>query len=181
MSQLDLFSASKPAKREDTAVFSPCRTWRFSLHRVLGGDDRVCAFIGANPSVANEIKNDHTIAKDVGFATRWGCGRLIKVNCAAYVATDPDDMYAAAERGIDVTGGAENDAAIRAAVVAVRDTSGLLVLTSGNIIALGRLDQVLAIVRAERVTPWCLGINGNGTPKHNARIGYETPLVEYRR
>lgn len=182
MSQLDLdlSRSPKPAHREDTAVFSPCGTYRYSLTRELGGE-RVCAFCGANPSVATAVKNDQTVSKDVGFATRWGCGRLVKVNAHAYIAQEPEDMYAAAKAGVDVIG-PDNDAAIRAAVIAVRETNGLFVLASGNIIAIERVDQVLAIVReVGGVTPWCLGTNKNGTPGHELYLSYETPLVEYRR
>lgn len=182
MSQLDLFntllSASVP--REDTAVFSSCGTFRFSLTRELGGD-RACVFLGANPSKANATENDPTIRKDIGYAERWGCGRLIKVNVAAYVATDPDDMYAAAKAGIDVYGGADNDRAILESIIAVRESRGLFVVASGNIIPLERLYPVIARIEAEGVTPWCLGTNQNHTPKHELYLGWETPLQEYKR
>ncbi len=184
MSQLDLLDAivnvKPPVQREDSAVFSACGTWRFSLTRELGGE-RVCAFLGANPSTATKIKNDQTISKDVGFATRWECGRLIKVNVAAYVDRNPDGMFAAEKAGIDVYGGAENERAIREAIAAVRETDGLFVVASGNIIPLEKLYPVIGWIEEGGVTPWCLGMNQTGTPKHPLYLSYKTPLQEYKR
>lgn len=45
-----------------------------------------------NPSDAGEEKDDPTIRKIVGFARRWGYGRVVAVNLCPVVATHPKDL-----------------------------------------------------------------------------------------
>ena len=74
------------------AEFSPCRTWRYALWRLW--DDRLpkVAFVGLNPSTADETANDPTIRRCIDFAKRWEYGGLYMLNIFAYRATDPRDM-----------------------------------------------------------------------------------------
>ena len=59
-------------------IFSPCRTWRYTLERVWAppegyrGAREVAAFIGLNPSTADEVKNDPTVTRCINYARRWG-------------------------------------------------------------------------------------------------------------
>ncbi len=161
----------------DDAWFSEDGVYRFALTRELGGD-RTAVFAGCNPSTADAFVPDPTITKDVGFATRWGMGRIVKVNANAYKATDPDDMHAAAKAGIDVVGPG-NDRAIALAVAAARETDGVVVLGCGNHISMARIRQVVEIVQAGGMMPMCLWINKNGTPKHELYIKYEQPLIPF--
>lgn len=77
------------------AAFSPCRTWRYALWRIWDADLPRCAFIGLNPSTADEKADDPTIRKCIGFATRWGFGGVKMLNLYAFRATDPAEMIAA--------------------------------------------------------------------------------------
>lgn len=79
------------------AQFSPCRLYRYSLWRVWDEDYPKCAFIGLNPSTADETKDDPTIRKCIGFAKAWGYGGLFMLNAFALRATDPKVMKAHAE------------------------------------------------------------------------------------
>jgi hypothetical protein len=66
------------------AHLSECRQYRYRLWRAWGdGNHRVC-FVGINPSTADEIDDDATIRKCVGFARRWGFGALDMVNLFAW-------------------------------------------------------------------------------------------------
>jgi len=190
MSQLDLFttSAARPdgadsnraQPRGDSAVFSPDGVYRYVLERDLGGD-RLVVLVGCNPSVANAEENDNTISKEVGFVTRWGCGRLVKVNAFAFVETKPKLMRAAAKAGTDIVG-PENDDYIRRAISRVLLGDGLLVLACGNDVPGKRLLEIEHLVRFSGVTPMCLGRNGKdhrGAPKHTLYLPYSTPLVPY--
>lgn len=80
-----------------TAVFSPCRRWRYTLTREWIGGDGVCAFIGLNPSTADETQDDPTIRRCINYAKAWGFGGLLMLNLFAWRATDPQDMLAADE------------------------------------------------------------------------------------
>lgn len=81
---------------EPTALFSPCRTWRYSLRRSFGPGGQVM-FLMLNPSTADEFNNDPTIRRCIGFAKAWGYGRLVVCNIFAYRATDPAVMKRAAD------------------------------------------------------------------------------------
>lgn len=97
------------------ARFSPCRTWRYTLDRYTEHEParamfeperrpRTVAFIGLNPSTADETKDDPTIRRCVGFATRWQFERLVMLNVFAYRSTDPRRLA-----DVDDPIGPEND------------------------------------------------------------------------
>lgn len=87
-------------------IFSPCRLYRYTLWREWPrsadmfegandgerGRDSYVQFIGLNPSTADEIENDPTIRKCIGFATRWGFNAMCMTNLFAFRATDPKVM-----------------------------------------------------------------------------------------
>ncbi len=52
-------------------------------------------FVGLNPSTADGEKDDPTIRRAIGFAKRWGFGRLTMLNLFAFRATDPRVLLAA--------------------------------------------------------------------------------------
>lgn len=72
-----------------SAVFSPCRTWRYCLERVWDPALPRAAFILLNPSTADETKDDPTIRRCIGFAKAWGMGGLVLGNAFALRSTDP--------------------------------------------------------------------------------------------
>ena len=80
-----------------SAIFSPCRTWRYTLERRWGDDPLTLVIVGLNPSTADETQDDPTIRRCIGFARSWGYGRLLMLNLFAYRATDPREMLAAAD------------------------------------------------------------------------------------
>jgi len=84
------------------AEISPCGLYRYTLWRWFGMGDRTVRFIGLNPSTADANQDDPTIRRCADFARRWGFDRLCMVNLFAYRATDPRELPAAAERGVDV-------------------------------------------------------------------------------
>lgn len=76
------------------ATFSPCRTWRYVLWRVWNEALPKVAFIGLNPSTADEMQDDPTIRRCMGYARSWGYGGIHMLNLFAFRATDPKDMKA---------------------------------------------------------------------------------------
>ena len=85
----------------NSALFSPCRSYRYSLWRDLNvlapANDGYVMFIGLNPSTADEVNNDPTIRRCMGFAETWGYGALCMTNLFAFRATDPLLMKEQAE------------------------------------------------------------------------------------
>jgi hypothetical protein len=148
-----------------TALFSPCRTWRYSLTRdvaPLTGKGCV-AFIGLNPSTADETRDDPTIRRCIGFAGRWGFAELKMLNLYAYRATDPRDLF---WRDGDIVG-PDNDSVI----TKVADESDLVICAWGAFqAARERARTVFDIVAA----PYALGLTLTGAPRHPLYVKAET-------
>jgi hypothetical protein len=56
------------------------------------GNGGVVNFIMLNPSTADDVTDDPTIRRCVGFAKRWGYCGLVVTNLFAYRATNPKDL-----------------------------------------------------------------------------------------
>lgn len=139
------------------ATFSPCRTWRYSLWRIWENSTNLCAFIGLNPSTADEHYDDPTIRRCVNFAKAWGHSGLVMLNIFAFRATDPRDMYAAP----DPIGPDNNETLIEQCnhctmVVVAWGTHGHWK---------DRGFEVKNILQ-NHVTLWCLGLTKAGYPVH---------------
>lgn len=111
-------------------------------------------FIGLNPSTADEVNDDPTVRRCIGYARRWGYGGLCMTNIFAYRATDPAVMKAH-----PAPIGEENDryllgcAAGAGVVVAAWGTHGA---------HMGRGDQVRRMLPALL----CLKSTQGGFPSH---------------
>ena len=169
--QLDL------ERRPNTATFSPDETHRYTLTRELGGTITLLA-MGLNPSKATAELDDQTIRKDMGFARIWGCGRIVKTNAYGYRATDPEDMKRARKAGIDVIG-PDNDAAIQKALADLLRSDGRLLVAWGNHIEEARQRALAEMIDCSGITPYCLGTNKNGTPKHELYIPFAQELLPW--
>lgn len=140
------------------AVFSPCRTWRYTLWRRFTPDALVkemCCFIGLNPSTADETQDDPTIRRCIQFSKDWGYKGYVMLNLFAYRATDPRVMKAAA----DPFGESNTEAMFEVSMMA-----GRVVAAWGNH---GQFRG--QSVRIKRMLPKStvhLGLTKSGEPKH---------------
>ncbi len=73
------------------ALFSPCRAYRYRLTR-FWGRGVILPFVMLNPSVADDIIDDPTIRRCMGFARREGAGGVIVANLFAFRATRPREL-----------------------------------------------------------------------------------------
>jgi hypothetical protein len=147
-----------------SAVLSPCRLYRYELWRCFAPGPTV-AFVGLNPSTADETTDDATIRKCVGFAKRWGYGSLVMVNLFAWRATDPRDMLKVADPV-----GPLNDATLRRLYATV----GILIAAWGNDGKhLGRDKAVMEMLPNLH----CIKRNKDGSPAHPLyQPGNSTPF-----
>jgi hypothetical protein len=151
---------------EACAEFSPDRTYRYQLRR-RWDDGPLVAFIGLNPSTADETHDDPTIRRCVGFAKRWGYSGLVMVNLFAFRATDPNDMRAAMDPI-----GPLNDRHLEtvyweaAMVVAAWGVNGAY---------RGRDREVSRLMG----TMLALGLTRNGQPRHPLYVRADAPLIEF--
>ena len=74
------------------AMFSDCRKYRYTLLRKWDSGNKMCQFIGLNPSTADEINNDPTIRRCIRYAKEWGYDGMYMTNLFVYRATNPSDM-----------------------------------------------------------------------------------------
>ena len=73
------------------AVFSQSRQYRYFLWRRWDSKSAV-AFIGLNPSHADQYISDSTLNRCVGFAKLWGLGAVYLVNLFAIITPYPAEL-----------------------------------------------------------------------------------------
>ena len=138
-----------------TAIFSPCRKWRYTLERRWGGGT-TAAFILLNPSTADETQDDPTIRRCIGYAKAWGHGSLIVGNIFALRSTDPKALYSA-----DDPVGPDNDGYLNG----IADMASVVVCGWGTHGGFrGRGSEVLRMLEAFR--PTYLKLTKGGLPCH---------------
>lgn len=71
-----------------SAIFSECGMYRYRLDRQIGDALKTVAFIGINPSIANEVDNDKTVNRMLSFAMGNGAGKVIVANVFSLISTD---------------------------------------------------------------------------------------------
>lgn len=148
------------------AIFSEDRTYRYALTR-RWGHGAPLVVIGLNPSTADELADDPTIRRCIGFARREGCCGLVMLNAFALRATDPRVMLAHPEPV-----GPSNDEIIRRHTVGVE----LVVFAWGAHGGHRGRDREL-----QRLVPngLCFGATKDGHPKHPLYLKSDTPLVRW--
>jgi hypothetical protein len=157
--------------KETGAIFSPCKQYRYNLWRIWG-DASPAVFIMLNPSTADETKNDPTVERCERRARMMGFGGLRVANIFALRSTDPKLLYLH-EDPI----GEQNDKAIIESITG----AGIVVCGWGGHGKLNnRGNDVLSLIRDAGVTPYCLQINKNKTPKHPLYTGYNVEPKEWK-
>lgn len=137
------------------ANFSDDRKNRYCLWRIWDEYLPKIAFIGLNPSTANESTNDATIRRVMSFAKAWGYGGVYMLNCFPFITTDPKEI----EINYDSIQINENY------------VTGIGNVCVEIIFAWGNFEIVKREARDERMKTLfpnakCLGKNKNGSPKH---------------
>jgi hypothetical protein len=152
-----------------SAVFSPCRSYRYSLSRVWNPKLSSVLFVGLNPSTADEHKDDPTVRRCVAFAMKWNFGGMILVNLFAYQSTDPAGLLEANDPI-----GPWNDKHILASARAAER----VVLAWGTKGTLRERDQhVLSLLPVTH----CLGVTKDGHPKHPLYLAGNTGVQKFHR
>lgn len=156
------------------AIFSDSlRRFRYALWRVWQPDGDRLLFIGLNPSTANNIKDDPTIRRLVGFAKSWGFGGLFAGNLFSLVTANPDNLWFSPSPELP---GGPNDTAIKR----MRELSVKVWVGWGNEgrNAGSRPKEVLDLV-GDPV--FCLRRTMAGEPTHPLYIARDSQLIPYVR
>lgn len=154
------------------ALCSSCRLYRYALWRTWGRGEGAVAFVGLNPSTADETMDDPTIRRCIGFAKSWGFAGICMLNIYAFRATDPRDMKATADPV-----GPQNDEMLAYYATYCRR----IVACWGVRAADARVRQVLSdgVLGSRNVE--CLGRTKSGAPKHPLYLRADTPLEGFAR
>ena len=155
---------------EKKTVFSDDRVYRYTLWRDWDVDaitgsaddlkhpDKFVQFIGLNPSTADEVQDDPTIRRCIGFAKSWGYGALCMTNIFAFRATDPKVM----KKTPDAAGHDNEDWILK-----IAREAGIVVAAWGNDGT--HIHQGVTIkhmLKAHGIKVHHLGLTGTGEPKH---------------
>lgn len=154
------------------ATFSHDRAYRHLLWRRWSPELPWLNVIGVNPSVADHIKNDPTITRQIERAKILKCGGLLMSNAYDFVSTDPNGMKNAALPLSEF-----GDQAILDAARMAFDSGGYVICAWGNNCSLVRQRKLLEMLNGIKLH--CLGVNGNGTPQHPLYIPYTRALREF--
>ena len=153
---------------EKRANLSADRKYRYVLTRIWDETKPTVVFIGLNPSTADEEVDDKTIRKCIGYAKRWGYGKLIMVNLFAFRSTDPYML-----KKVEDPVGPDNDSYIQKCV----SESNLVIACWGNDGKLLNRDKVLMDSLPNLV---CLKRNKNGTPHHPLYLSKDITPMPYK-
>lgn len=163
------------------AIFSECEKYRYTLWRqwdVLEKEPVFMAFIGLNPSTADENEDDPTIRRCISFAKLEGYQGLYMLNLFAYRATDPRVMKMA-----DDPVGKENSFFI-----------GMYAEEAGKAVACWGADgsfksRDLIVANIRRLQPaktrnlgdilWSFGTTKDGHPRHPLYLPSDAPLSRF--
>lgn len=150
------------------ARFSHCRRYRYALWRRWAPGPQVL-FIMLNPAAADEVRDDPTVRRCLGFARAWGYGGLAVANLFARRCASGAELARLAAALPEGLIGAGNDRW----VLRLYAESQLAVAAWGN---RGRLLGRSRAVRALAPELQCLGVTRLGEPRHplyvSATSGY---------
>lgn len=148
------------------AKFSECGKYRFILWRVWNRDLPIIAFIGLNPSTANESENDPTIRRVIRFAKEWDFGSVYMLNLFTYITPYPEQLQSC------------DNPLLRAdaSLFHYGNIANKIVFAWGNFKqATERAKEVIALLP----DAYCLLKNKDGSPRHPLYVPSNVELIKY--
>lgn len=152
-------------------MFSIDELYRYELRREWDRKRPPFICIMLNPSTADEYRNDPTIARVIRRAATLGFGSVIIGNIAAYRATFPRDMLAAADPI-----GPSNKRRLGAIMREARERRGQVMVGWGNHAKPQWVREVVRIAVHVGVKLYCLGVTKDGNPLHPLHVAYSVKL-----
>ncbi len=160
---------------ERSALISPDGLYRYWLERNWDpsrANRGYVLWLMLNPSTADDVDDDATIRKCIGFTDRWGYGRLRVGNLFAFRAKDPTALEHAADPV-----GPDNDVHLRQMIA----EAAIIIVGWGDsgppALVPARAEFVRKLATQTKKVAWCVGKTLLGTPRHPSRPGYKT-IVE---
>lgn len=163
---------------ESTALFSSDRKHRYCLGRVWDPRKPLCLFIGLNPSRADGIRDDPTIVKCMGLASRWGYGGFYICNLYSLITPYPERLFREVDPvGEDADKWIHEKARECAAIVLCWGSCGQVNKTIKLNIA--HRSRIL-VDQLPRNKLHHTGLTKDGQPRHPLYLPYGTALQAYQ-
>jgi hypothetical protein len=163
--------ASQLSWSRSSCIFSPCRTWRYTLERWWGEEGAYANFLCLNPSTADEEHNDPTVTRCCHYAKDWGYDGCIVTNIFGLRSTDPHALLEA-----DDPVGQDNDEHI----LDVARNAGIVIAAWG---AWGKIRNrglsIASHLSRAGVPLHCLGRTKEGHPRHPLYLPAAARPVRY--
>lgn len=162
----DVGPEEHPVARESamTTVTSP---YRYTLRRSWACDllnrPRAVTFVMLNPSTADDVQDDRTIRRCVGFARSWGCNELHVLNLYAYRSTDPAGLW-----DVPDPVGPDNDLHLANGLLDAQARGELVIAAWGINARPDRVAHVLGLQGGDRFN--ALAVTRDGHPGHPLRL-----------
>jgi len=157
------------------AKFSTCNKYRYRLQRPVELEGSgIVVFIMLNPSTADEIVDDPTIRRCLGFARQINAYMIDVVNLFAYKATNPKELN---EQHDPV--GPENDKYISDSIYGA-DTIICAWGTKGTLLDRDKQVYDLIVGTRRRADISCLGVTKEGHPRHPLYLSYKSTLQPFK-
>lgn len=150
------------------AWISPDRQYRYCLTRIWDSKLPTVTFVMLNPSTADEVNDDPTIRRCMGFARAEGFGALEVMNLYAFRATDPRVLFMA-----DDPVGPQNDEWLRRAA-----NNSMMLAAWGTKAKPDRVREFL-MGPAMGHEIYCLGKTKHGAPRHPLYLPAKQPLERF--
>jgi len=143
---------------DNECVFSDDRKYRYTLHHEWCPNKPTAAFIGLNPSTADEQELDPTLRRIRGFCESWGFGSFTMLNLFAFRATDPRDMKSA----VDPIGPMNDDMIVKTCM-----SCNMIIACWGNHGSfMGRSKRTKSMLTNHRFNVSYLKMTKAGEPSH---------------
>ena len=159
-----------------SAIISNCGQYRYRLERGLGNGPTIVGVM-INPSWADSVYNDRTIARWIGFGVRNGWGKIIIGNKFAFRSQKPREMASC----VDPVG-PENDAHL-SQMIAEAD---LCIAAWGPIAKISmrafrdRWKVINEMASNNKKQLYCWGVASDGHPLHPLMLPYSSVLSPWK-
>ena len=141
-----------------SAVFSDCRTWRYTLERYWDKSKPFVLFILLNPSTADEVNDDRTNTRGINYAKDWGYGGVVFCNLFAYRTPKPAVLK---EQGIlDVVGSGN-----KYYVLNMCENASMIICAWGTHGSFINQDQKM-LKELKQFNLYHMGLTKHGFPRH---------------
>lgn len=152
--------------------------YRYCLWREWDETKPCLVWVMLNPSTADDSEDDPTIRKCIGFAERWGYGKIVVVNLFTYRATHPRDLKNAGDLTEE----------LNFKLIRNYNTIAMAVSYKDTIFAWGahgdkyreRIKKIEEITSNLANSIYCLGKTKSGQPRHPLYINYKTEREKWK-